>query len=391
MVSSALQQPASIPSQGPTAESGRITNLDLVRGVAVLGILVMNAVSYGLGTAAYFNLDAAGSVTALDWLVGALGEVLVDQKFMAIFSMLFGAGIVLFADRAAAKGRNGTGLSLWRNALLLAIGLAHAAMWDGDVLVVYALAAPLLIALRRQRPLVLAVLGVMTVALSAVAAVAVQSTVDAAGTGLGQYWFSSGAMSDSVGLFLLVDFFGRAIGMMLIGVALYRTGFITGELAPSTYRRLAVVGLGIGLPLAALGLAIVAAGGFGPGVALIGSVPNTIGTIPAAIGYVALISWWNQAGGAGRLRARLEAVGRMALTNYLSQTIIGLLTFRGIASLVADGWTPTRSVIAGFVAAVWLAQLWWSPAWLGRFRYGPAEWLWRCATYRRWQPLRRRS
>jgi len=355
----------------------------------VLGILVMNAVSYALGTAAYFNLDAAGSETALDWIVGGLGEVLVDQKFMAIFSMLFGAGIVLFADRAAAKGRHGSWLSLWRNALLLAIGLAHAALWDGDVLVVYALSAPLLIAVRKQRPLVLAILGVAAVALSPLAAVVAQSTVDSAGTGLGQYWFAAGAISDAVGVFLLVDFFSRAIGMMLIGVALYRTGFVTGELAPATYRRLAILGLGIGLPLAALGLGIVAAGDFGPSVAVIGTVPNTIGTIPAAIGYVALLSWWNLGGGADRLRARLEAVGRMALTNYLSQTIIGIVVFRGITDLVADSWTPTRTLVVGFIGAVWLAQLWWSPAWLARFRYGPAEWLWRCATYRRWQPLRR--
>ena len=94
----------------PITRSERITNLDTVRGIATLGILVMNAVSFGLPQPAYFNLNYAGSDTALDWIVGVLGEVFVDPKTMAMFSMLFGAGIVVFADRAAAKvaGRTGS-------------------------------------------------------------------------------------------------------------------------------------------------------------------------------------------------------------------------------------------------------------------------------------------
>ena len=140
------------PTTAPVAANERITTLDAVRGVAVLGILTMNAVSYGLSPAAYFNLDADGSDTWLDWLIGGAGEVLFDQKFMGLFSLLFGAGIVLFADRAESKGRRAGWFSLWRNFLLLLIGLAHMAMWDGDILVLYAVCAPLVILLRRRRP-----------------------------------------------------------------------------------------------------------------------------------------------------------------------------------------------------------------------------------------------
>ena len=122
-------------------------HLDTVRGIATLGILVMNAVSFGLPQPAYFNLDYAGSDTALDWIVGVLGEVFVDQKTMAMFSMLFGAGIVVFADRAAAKGRRANWLSLWRNTLLLGIGLVHAVFWFGDVLMLYAICSPVLLLL----------------------------------------------------------------------------------------------------------------------------------------------------------------------------------------------------------------------------------------------------
>ena len=84
---------------GPVRETSRIVSLDLIRGVAVLGILLMNAVYFKFGPAPYFNLSAGGSETWLDWAVGIFGEVFVDQKFMGLFSMLFGAGMILFIDR----------------------------------------------------------------------------------------------------------------------------------------------------------------------------------------------------------------------------------------------------------------------------------------------------
>ena len=90
---------------GPVGESERIVSLDLIRGVAVLGILVMNAVSFRFGPAPYLNLSAGGSETWLDWAVGVAGEVFVDQKFMGLFSLLFGAGMILFIDRASQRGR----------------------------------------------------------------------------------------------------------------------------------------------------------------------------------------------------------------------------------------------------------------------------------------------
>ena len=150
----------------PITRSERITNLDTVRGIATLGILVMNAVSFGLPQPAYFNLDYAGPDTALDWIVGVLGEVFVDQKTMAMFSMLFGAGIVVFADRAAAKGRRANWLSLWRNTLLLVIGLVHAAFWFGDVLMLYAICSPVLCFFVLVRP-DLFIIGGVCLALSA--------------------------------------------------------------------------------------------------------------------------------------------------------------------------------------------------------------------------------
>ena len=151
---------------GPVREAERITSLDLIRGVAVLGILLMNAVNFKFGGAPYFNLSADGSETWLDWAVAILGEIFVDQKFMGLFSLLFGAGMILFIDRASGRGRSAVGLNLWRNALLLLIGVLHYQLWDGDVLMVYAVSSVLLLALRRLPNRMLISVGVAVFLLS---------------------------------------------------------------------------------------------------------------------------------------------------------------------------------------------------------------------------------
>ena len=118
--------------------------------------------------------------------------------------------------------------------------------------------------------------------------------------------------------------------------------------------------------------------------AFIGQVPNTLGTIPASLGYMSLIVLWNR-GLDSALKQRFRAVGRMALTNYLTQTVLGVL----VLTLLLSDLSVNRAGLLLFVLAVWALQLWWSQAWMQRFRFGPAEWLWRVATYRKDQPLRR--
>ncbi len=367
----------------PVRASERITTLDTIRGVAILGILTMNAVSYGLEPAAYLNISAGGIDTWLDWVIGGAGEIFFDQKFMGLFSMLFGASIVLFADRAAARGRRANWLSFWRNLLLLGIGVLHMLLWEGDILVLYAVCSIFLVALRNRNPRTLLVLGVGMLVGAAALAVAVQQTVDANGAVLGDYWLLEGSPSDGMSAWFVGDFFLRGLGMMLIGVALYRTGVITGERSPAFYRRAALWGFGIGLPLSAGGFAFVAANDFSPEVALAGAAPNTLATFPLALAYLSLITLWNLRPPTG-LHRRVRAAGRMALTNYLTQTILGVIVLRALF----DADDLNRSWLALFIVAVWALQLWWSHAWLGRYRYGPFEWIWRWATYRRLQPLR---
>lgn len=377
---------ATIATVGPE----RITTLDAVRGVAVGGILIMNAVAFGLPLAAYTNLDAGGSRTWLDWLVGGAGEVFADQKFLGLFSMLFGAGIVLFVERAAAKGRRSTLLSLWRNALLLALGLVHMAVWDGDVLTVYAICSPVVLALRRLPPRALFALGGACYLAVATVSWGVQSSLRSFSAVLIDFWHY-GDYYGVIEAWFLVDYFGRALGAMLIGVALYRTGIISGKRAPLFYRRMAAWGLGIGLPLSGAGLALMVGTDFDIDWAVAGTIPNTIATVPVCLGYVSLIALWN-GGNSGTavhgsgMRQRLRALGQMALTNYLTQTALGLL----VLGALLDDVELSRTSVAAFVVSVWALQLWWSKAWLDRFSFGPIEWLWRCATYRHWQQLRNR-
>ena len=199
--------------------------------------------------------------------------------------------------------------------------------------------------------------------------------------------WTQGEFSDEeiVGLPVQLGFFLRALGLMLVGAGLYRTGFMNGGLPARTYRLTAIVGLAIGLPLAAAGVIITAVNDYSREIAFIGQIPNTLGTIPASMGYLSLIILWNNRVD-NWLNQRLRAVGRMALTNYLAQTVMGVLV---LTVVLGDVGFVNRGAILVFVFAVWALQLWWSQAWLSRFLFGPSEWLWRVATYRSGQPLRR--
>ena len=351
----------------------------------MLGILLMNAVYFGLGPAPYFNLSAGGSETWLDWTVGVFGEVFVDQKFMGLFSMLFGAGMILFIDRASKGGRRAVVLNLWRNGLLLLVGILHMMLWDGDVLMVYALSSVFLIALRKLPNRALISVGVVVFMLSVVCALVAQHIADT-GASIAGLWTPGEITEDQVIVIpFLLGYFLRALGLILVGAGLYRVGFMNGDLPAKSYRTTALVGLAVGLPLAAVGVIITAANDYSREIAFIGQIPNLIGSILVSLGYMSLIILWNNRAD-NWLKRRLRAVGRMALTNYLAQTVLGMLVLR---VFLGDADFVTRSVVLAFVFAVWAAQIWWSQAWLNRFLFGPAEWLWRVATYRSAQPLRR--
>lgn len=347
----------------------------------------MNAVSFKFGSAPYFNLNAGGSETSLDWAVGIFGEIFIDQKFMGLFSLLFGAGLILFIDRASARGRRAVALNLWRNALLFIIGILHTLLWYGDVLTIYAVSALFLITLRKLSNRALISVGVVIFALSVTLLLGAQYIANTSGASLTGLW-TPGQISTQnvVAIPFLMGYFLRALGLIIVGAGLYRYGFINGNFPAKMYKIIAVTGLAIGLSLAAVGVVVTALNDYSRQIAFVGQIPNTLGTIPASLGYMSLILLWNKRAD-NWLKRRLRAVGRMALTNYLTQTLMGTLV---LTVLLSEAEFVNRSAVLLFVFGVWALQIWWSEAWLNRFLYGPAEWLWRVATYGSGQPLRRR-
>ena len=174
---------------------------------------------------------------------------------------------------------------------------------------------------------------------------------------------------------------------MLVGIALYRLGVVAAARSATFYRRMAVLGLALGLPVCAWGTTAMLRSGLAWEEAMIHQMLfNYVGSIGVFLGYLALVMLMVQRGWLNWLRRRLEAAGRMALTNYIAQSVICTLLFYGHGFGLFERVSGPGQV--GIVVAIWALQLAWSPWWLARFRFGPLEWLWRSASYRRWQPMK---
>ena len=358
----------------------RITHLDTVRGVAVMGILIMNAVSFFFVGAAYFDISSPENKTILDWLVGGFGEVFADQKFMALFSILFGASVLLFCERAAAKGHSPVRLSLWRNFLLLLMGLFHASIWEGDILFVYACCAPVLLLCRKLPPTLLISVGTLLYLSPIIVSGLAVSVVDPAA--FLEVWGSLSIKNpssdvDLVLLGLMYDVFARAMGMMFIGMGLYANGMLIHANASDALFKRSLCLVALGALLSGVGLAWTATQNFSPTAIVQGNIANTVGTVPMALGYLGLLMWWNEKT-SGVLINRIRALGKTALTNYIGQTVVCVV----LASLLPNEWL-SRTTVFLLIIVIWWAQLYLAEKWLKRYRFGPLEYLWRCATYRR--------
>ena len=360
--------------------SQRITHLDTVRGVAVMGILIMNAVSFFFVGVAYFDISSPENKTILDWLVGGFGEVFADQKFMALFSLLFGASVLLFCERAAAKGHSPVRLSLWRNFLLLLMGLFHASIWEGDILFVYACCAPVLLLCRKLPPTLLILVGTLLYLSPIIVSGLVVSVVDPAA--FLEVWGDLSIKNppsdvDLVFLGLMYDVFARAMGMMFIGMGLYANGMLIRANASDVLFKRSLGLVALGALLSGVGLAWTATQNFSPAAIVQGNFANTVGTVPMALGYLGLLMWWNEKT-SGLLVNRIRALGKTALTNYIGQTVVCVV----LASLIPGEWL-SRTTVFLLIIVIWWAQLYLAEKWLKRYRFGPLEYLWRCATYRR--------
>lgn len=425
------------PPLEPIRSFERYDSLDVLRGVAVLGILAMNIYFFGLPGAAYSNPTVYGGSRGADLATWVVTHLFFEVKFMTIFSALFGAGLVVMFQRAEARRQSLAKIYYRRILWLLVFGLIHAyGLWSGDILVAYAIAGLLIFLFRRRSPRTLIMTACLVLLIPPIVSIgfgmfvqkmqAAKSEIAvlaAAGETpsedqqkLAEWWEEMRPYFDPtpqeiedeleihrdgypgivryrapqvlMGQTIAFAFFvmWRVGAVMLLGMALMKLGVFSASRSQRFYRRCVLWGYGLGLPLVVLSAwDLVRANWAMPHTIQVASHFNYFGSLAVALGHVGLVMLVCQNQAVANLRRRLAAVGRMAFSNYILQSTICTTVFYGYG-LGLFG-KLNRFPLMIFVVAIWLLQLWLSPWWLTRFRYGPLEWLWRTLTYGRRQPM----
>ncbi|MCK5126094.1 MAG: DUF418 domain-containing protein [candidate division Zixibacteria bacterium] len=424
----------------PVSGTERVSIVDILRGFALLGILAINIDFFALPSSIMFAPSLAGGFTGLDLLTWKVDSMLFFEKMMAIFSMLFGGGLILMMERAEKAGRKLGGIYYRRLFWLLLFGLIHAYFfWYGDILVSYAICGLVIFLFRKRGVKTLIILGIVVLLLGAgiqagggfgmgqlrkYAAIfeEKQEAGETLTTGetemLGQWNEMKSFMrpdeetiakdiaayqgslaqvhekrvEESLMMHLQAlpfMMFWRILGLMLLGMALMKSGFFKGEKSNKTYIAWIIAGYGIGLPVVYLGMETIAASGFDFIARMkVGGHYNYFGSILVALAHASTIILLYKSRILMGFLKRLEAVGRMALSNYFLDTLICTTIFFGGLGFGLFG-TMNRFSLAGIVVVIWILQLIVSPIWLKHFRFGPFEWCWRSLTYWNRQPMKR--
>lgn len=421
----AVQAVAPTTERLPVALAERNSVLDVLRGVAMLGIFPVNlTVGFALVAATMFNPPVHGGFTGLNklsWWVMHLG---FEYKMITLFSMLFGAGMAAMDARMQSKSprpiRVGWSGLYYRRLLVLAgLGLLHAyALWFGDILFTYAVCGLLLYPMLRlsARTLIIIAIPMLAVGMMANGVMALlfwfakqdpqawaSMAKDFAPTAehileetrkrtesYGSLaWWNAG---HAIQLQLFIPFWivWRVLGVMLLGVAAYKIGLLALQQPKQRAWRLMLIGYAVGVPITVAG----ALDGVRSNFELVRAFSvwmnlNYFGSLFIAAGHIGLVLVIMQAGALPWLQRALASVGRLALTNYLMQTTIAMLLFSAIGFKLFG--QLDRLQLWGVVLAVWAIQITFSLVWLNRFDKGPVEWLWRSMTYLRVMPMRGKS
>ena len=393
-------------TDGPTPPTERIVSLDALRGVAVLGILVINVRVFSMPEVTLLNPTAYGGFTGVDYWAWLLGHVFAELKFITVFSALFGAGTVLFVEKRRRSEDPAMVYHYRRTAWLLVIGLGHAyLLWYGDILVAYALCGLVIVLFVDTPARTLAGVGVVLLLVPSLTELAVG--LAGGGAAIADQWApAESVLQSEIATYrrgwieqlshrvptaferqtsgFLGQTFWRVGGTMLLGMALYRWGVFTGERSTRLYRLL-VAGGAVGVGVVLLGVRYIEAADWSADAALIWRQFNYWASLLVAGGYVGLVTLYARWRPGGPLTRAFAAVGRTAFTNYLLQTVVATTVFYG-HGLGLFGRVG-RAEALGMVVAFWAVQISLSVLWLRFFRFGPVEWLWRTLTYREFQPL----
>jgi uncharacterized protein len=396
----------------PATGRDRLTELDVIRGFALFGVLWMNLYEHADLAMAPGVLEKLPTA-AIDKWVGYASTWLMQGKAQALFSFLFGLGFALFLDRAEKRSTNGTWLYVRRIGFLLVLGFAHALLlWLGDILNAYAMMGLLLVFTRRLPGWALLALGALlcfsTLGLRLYGeltlapgqapwwrGLAEQGAVRRYPVFMGQNYGAyvrelwSGNFDELYLTPIGPVYLGWILGRFMIGSWIYRQGWLqdTARYAAG-FRRAAAILLPLGLAISAFGLALHIAGIKIPrpwNWSL--SVLGPLGLYTLALGYAAGLVVLCQRPAWRRRLAGLGAAGQMALTNYLTQSLLYFFLLYGFGL----GLLPYAGATFCLVLAVLFygAQIAFSRWWLARYRFGPVEWLWRSFTYGSRQPMRR--
>ncbi len=409
-----------------TTAPDRILSLDLIRGLAVMGIFSVNVVGMGMLESAYFYPPDYGFDGLGDRIMWALNSIFVDGRFRSLFSILFGASMSVVLDRAVATGRETWKAHYPRMIVLMAFGAAHYyVLWWGDILVNYAIVGMIAFMFWRLPPKWLLAAAFAMLALhiapnfqqnaAYMAKYEAGTAADAppelrakvqellAGPSaeeMAEEIAANEEKNSSIAAHIayqvaenpwrpwasVLGYGLETLGLMLIGMAGYRIGFLTGQWRARSYAIVAVAFLGADWLVHGYGAYLTLQADFAPQVYYPWIYTYTVPFHPiGALGYAALFMLLFPRRSA--IADRFAAVGRAAFTNYLGATLIGTLLFSGtFLGMFGDF---SRGELWLFAPPVWALMLLWSKWWLDRYRYGPFEWAWRCLARWRWEPMRR--
>ncbi len=408
-----------LAAAGPVTTRERISSIDVMRGVALLGILAMNIQDFSMIGSAYLNPTTYGDLHGLNYAVWYVCFVFADLKFMSIFSMLFGAGVLLMTSRIEASGRRSGPIHYRRMGWLALFGCLHGyLLWPGDILFTYALGGAFAFLARKWKPRTLIISGLLFTAVATVLYVGSyeslpywpKKSVDQMKE---QFWDPSPAAKtkelatyrsgwlveekdrvvQNVGMQIqgnLFLAFWRAYGLMLAGMGMFKLGVFSAKLPARVYVWFIVLGLLIGLPVIAFGVHQEFVHHWDLRQSFFLDFQyNYWASLFVCLFWIGLVMVICQKGWLSGTRRRLAAVGRMAFTNYILDTVVCTFIFYGWGL----GYFGKASRVEQFatVLAIWAVQLIVSPLWLSRFQFGPLEWLWRSLTYWKPQPMRKRA